>query len=195
MRFQIALHTPFRVATGRAGEGSDTTVDPRTPLPASSLKGVMRSAARDVLQVAPAWVDAVYGTGWQPSPWGWSDAKPQDGSPPRPRVRARIQIAADTATVVDGALAIAQEVHMPQAWFTITRVGWIRRDLITSHEAVLIASARAVTAVGGDRRRGLGWVSVTPTDPPWPTDDDQIPAAVDRLLATLTALPRLEEPR
>ncbi|MFD0746644.1 RAMP superfamily CRISPR-associated protein [Phytohabitans flavus] len=101
MRFQIAFHTPFRVATGRAGEGADATVDRQNPLPASSLKGVMRSAARDVLQVAPDWVDAVYGTAWQPSAWSWSDAAPQTDTPPQVKVRARIQIAPDTGTVAE----------------------------------------------------------------------------------------------
>ncbi|GLI00905.1 RAMP superfamily CRISPR-associated protein [Phytohabitans aurantiacus] len=195
MRFQIAFHTPFRVATGRAGEGSDTTVDRQTPLPASSLKGVMRSAARDVLRLAPGWVDAVYGTAWQESPWSWSDATPQAGTPAQVRVRARIQIAQDTATVVDGALAIAEEFHAAGAEFTITRSGWLEPDLVAAHEAVLVASARAVTAVGGVRRRGLGWVSITPSDPPWPGDEGQVPAYVDRLLATLAALPDREVPR
>ncbi|BCB74574.1 hypothetical protein GCM10022251_82240 [Phytohabitans flavus] len=195
MRFQIAFHTPFRVATGRAGEGADATVDRQNPLPASSLKGVMRSAARDVLQVAPDWVDAVYGTAWQPSAWSWSDAAPQTDTPPQVKVRARIQIAPDTGTVVEGALAIAEEVHTPLAQFTVSRVGWVNPDLVAAHEAVLIASARAVTAVGGDRRRGLGWVSITPTDPPWPTDNDQISAYVDRLLAVLADLPPTGETR
>lgn len=195
MRFQIAFHTPFRVATGRAGEGSDTTVDRQSPLPASSLKGVMRSAARDVLQVAPGWVDAVYGAAWQPSPWSWSDATPQADTPAQVRVRARIQIAADTATVVDGALAIAEEVYAPRAEFTVNQAGWIDPDEVAAHNAILVASARAVTAVGGDRRRGLGWVSITPTDPPWPADEDQIPAYVQRLVAVLAALPQWGEPR
>lgn len=195
MRFQIAFHTPFRVATGRAGEGSDTTVDRQTPLPASSLKGVMRSAARDVLRIPPGWVDEVYGAAWQPSPWSWSDAMPPAATPVQVRVRARIQIAPGTGTAVDGALAIAEEVHTPLAQFTITRAGWVAPDLVAAHESVLIASARTVTAVGGDRRRGLGWVSITPTAPPWPAEKDQLPAFVDQLLATLASLPHREVPR
>jgi hypothetical protein len=41
VRFEIAFHTPFRVSSGRPGDGSDTTVDRAALLPASSLKGVM----------------------------------------------------------------------------------------------------------------------------------------------------------
>ena len=50
MIFEIVFHTPFRVSSGQAGDGSDTTVDRAALLPASSLKGVMLSAARDLLK-------------------------------------------------------------------------------------------------------------------------------------------------
>jgi hypothetical protein len=156
----------------------------------------MRSAARDILRLAPQWTDAVYGVAWQQSPWSWSDATPAAGALDPVRVRARIQIDQDTATVVDGALAIAEEFHLRTAEFSITRTGWLEPDLVAAHETVLIASARAVTAIGGDRRRGLGWVSITPTDPVWPTDDEQAAVHVANLLAALAALPDLpKEPR
>jgi hypothetical protein len=35
---------------------------------------------------------------------------------------------------------------------------------LDSHVVVLEATARTVTGLGGDRRRGLGWVTVTRTD-------------------------------
>lgn len=200
MRFAICFHTPFRVAAGRAGDGADTTVDRDTPLPASSLKGVMRSAARDLLRLDKRWVDTVYGESWRASPWSWSDADPviaipEGGHGPAPvRVRARIQISQDTGTVIDGALAIAEEVLAHQARFTVTRAGWIPPHLRTAHETVLVASARAVTALGGDRRRGLGWVSIIPTDPPWPAGN-QLAAHVDELAAALSTLPDPGEPR
>lgn len=194
MKFTIQFHTPFRVASGRSGDGADSTVDRANPLPASSLKGVMRSAARDLLGVAPHWVDLVYGEAWQPSPWAWSDATPtaNGGSlgerPGDVRVRARIQISPDTNTVIAGALAMSEEVLAHRAQFTVTRAAWIEPDLVAAHHNVLLASARAVTAVGGDRRRGLGWVSITPADPPWPTDE-QLPAYISRIVEALATLP------
>jgi CRISPR/Cas system CSM-associated protein Csm3 (group 7 of RAMP superfamily) len=207
MKFTIEFRTPFRVATGRSGEGADSTVDSTAMLPASSLKGIMRSAARDLLRLDQRWVDLVYGTAWSPSPWAWSDATVESrsavapgadvepgaaersaASPAPTRMRARIQITAETSTVTRGALAIAEEVLAHQATFTVTRVGWIKahRD---RHEQILIASTRAVTALGGDRRRGLGWVSITPLEPPWD------PGGADELVTSLLDLRNLEVPR
>ena len=169
MRFEITFHAPFRVASGQAGDGSDTTVDPGALLPASSLKGVMRSAARDLLRFPPDLVGSVFGTGWAGSPWSWSDARVLDGAgnDPEVRPRARIRIEQETSTVVSGALLIADEVLAARGEFTIERTGWISPAEAGAHETVLLAAARAVTAVGGDRRRGLGWVTLTPADPPW----------------------------
>ena len=51
LEFTITFYAPFRVATGVAARGIDAPVDSNHPLPASSLKGVMRAAARDVLEL------------------------------------------------------------------------------------------------------------------------------------------------
>lgn len=169
MRFEITFHTPFRVASGQAGDGSDTAIDPGTPLPASSLKGLMRSAARDLLGLSPDWVDRVFGTGWHESPWSWSDAvvtARHDGQPEL-RARARVRIDPATSTVATGALLIADEVLADRAEFSVDQAGWVEPAQVAAHQVVLLAAARAVTAVGGDRRRGLGWVSVHPVEPPW----------------------------
>jgi CRISPR/Cas system CSM-associated protein Csm3 (group 7 of RAMP superfamily) len=169
MRFEITFHTPFRVASGQAGDGSDTTVDPGALLPASSLKGIMRSAARDLLRFPASLVEEVFGAAWTTSPWSWSDARVLGAGRTVPgiRPRARIQIDPQTSTTVTGALLIADEVLASQAQFTIERTGWIKAAGLGRHETVLLAAGRAVTAIGGNRRRGLGWVTVTPVDPPW----------------------------
>ncbi len=166
MRFEIVFHTPFRVASGHARDGSDTTVDHAALLPASSLKGVMLSASRDLMRFPRPWLDAVFGgPAWRESPWGWSDATLPDGTDVRPRTRIRIE--PETGTVVPGALLVADEVLAARAEFSIDRTGWIEPGEERTHETILLAAARAVTAVGGDRRRGLGWVTVTPVEPQW----------------------------
>lgn len=165
MRFEIEFHAPFRISSGRAGDGSDTTVDRAALLPASSLKGLMLSAARDLLRFPLRQVDAAFGTPWQPSPWGWSDATMTEEVQIRPRTRIRIDPA--TGTVVPGALLVADEVLAARAEFSIDRAGWIEPGQARLHETILLAAARAVTAVGGDRRRGSGWVTVTPVEPQW----------------------------
>ena len=37
-------------------------------------------------------------------------------------------------------------------------------ERVQRHELVLRAAARAVVSLGGERRRGAGWVSITDTD-------------------------------
>lgn len=182
MKFEIRFLTPFRVAAGHAGYGADATVDRGVPLPASSIKGIMRSTARDLLRLPAELVDPVFGTGRGPSPWSWSDALPVGDGPLAAdiQLRARIQIDPETGTARDGALSIAEEVHATRLNFTVTRTGWIEEQDRDRHQLVLMVSARAVTALGGDRRRGLGWVAVTPIDPPW-TD-----TGVEAVVAGLT---------
>jgi CRISPR/Cas system CMR subunit Cmr4 (Cas7 group RAMP superfamily) len=169
MRFEITFHTPFRVGSGQAGDGSDTTVDRKALLPASSLKGVIKSAARDLLKFPDDLVEGIFGTAWRPSPWAWSDARVLDagGSYPAIRPRARIQIEPGSMTVTRGALLVADEVLAARAEFSINQTGWIKPGDVSAHETVLLAAARSVTAIGSDRRRGLGWVTVTPVDPSW----------------------------
>jgi CRISPR/Cas system CMR subunit Cmr4 (Cas7 group RAMP superfamily) len=176
MRFEIVFHTPFRVSSGQAGDGSDTTVDLAALLPASSLKGVMLSAARDLMKFPRSRVDAVFGTKWQESPWGWSDAVLSGGASIRPRTRIRIE--AETSTVAKGALLIADEVLAARAEFSIERIGWIKPGEESMHETILLAAARSVTAIGGDRRRGSGWVTVTPAEPRWSDGHLQAAAAL-----------------
>lgn len=184
LRFEVRFHTPFRVASGVAGDSADTTIDWAAPLPASSLKGVMLSAARDLLRLPPDWVKEVFGADRQPSPWSWSDAVPSTRSGDvKIRTRARIRIEPDTGTVAPGALAYGQEMLAHRAEFTIERSGWIPPANRSDHQHVIVASARAVTAVGGDRRRGLGWVSVFPLDPAW---TPQSAAELARVLPELT---------
>lgn len=48
LTFEIEFHGPFRVGTGEAGPGVDATVHRQDLLPGSSLKGVMRSTARQL---------------------------------------------------------------------------------------------------------------------------------------------------
>jgi CRISPR/Cas system CMR subunit Cmr4 (Cas7 group RAMP superfamily) len=164
--FEVCFHTPFRVAAGHAADGADTVVDRQALLPASSLKGVMLSAARDLLGLPERLVAEVYGSRrlQQPSSWSWSDGRLDQQDV---RTRARIQLSDQTGTVTDGALAVAEEVLAGRATFMVRRSGPVPETRRPVHLAVLLASGRAVTALGGDRRRGLGWVSVTPLDPPW----------------------------
>jgi hypothetical protein len=164
MRFQISFHGPFRVAAGAASDGLDDTFDARNPLPATSLKGLLRAQAKHLLTVREEVVDEVFGSSRIRSPWWWSDAAVPAGPA---RVRTRIRIG-DTHTTVSGALVTAGELWPTDtAFFDVEPRDPIPAERIPVHEAVLAAAARAVTALGSDRRRGLGWVSITLPDRPW----------------------------
>lgn len=182
--FQISFHGPFHVARGQAAAGSDRTVDGKQLLPASSLKGLLRAEAREQLQIKPAWVDEIFGatrtpataegepstssTANRPSPWVWSDA---DVIKPTVRRSARIRIGdADGGQAEDEFLMIGQHVWASSAAFSIEQWGEVSPDRLEQHTLVLTAAALSVTALGGARRRGEGWVSIRRAGFTWSSD-------------------------
>lgn len=160
IELQIIFHGPFRVATGWAGRGSDNTVDLAVPLKGSTLKGVMLASARLLLPARHNLVETVFGSTRQPSPWSWSSAQALD---PAVRRRARVAIDPDRHVAVDKKLFVSEEVWATEARFQIHPMG--RIDNARAHELVLMASAHGVHALGADRRRGLGWVTVAALQP------------------------------
>lgn len=173
----ITFNTAFRIATGRAGEGADDVIDPDNPLPASSLKGVLRDAARQLfppkLTGDDEWrdhplVNEVFGwRGSQQSPWHFSD-----GEIDNPRYKSRVRIAVgENRKVEPGAMFVGEELYASTASATITRVRPLSDERTELHAALLHVASRLVDGIGADRRRGLGWVSVS-------TDSTDIEAQV-----------------
>lgn len=161
VKFEIQFFGPFRVSTGLAGAGSDATVDLADALPASSLKGVMRSAAKQLFGAELA--GEVFGTARASSPWSWSGAELGLWTLKR---RARVAIDEDTGTAVDEALQFAQELWPNGATFSVDLNAYLDSERRKQHEVVLLVSAHAVHAIGSDRRRGLGWVGIVGVEPP-----------------------------
>jgi hypothetical protein len=168
--FQVTFHGPFRVATGHAtGRGADSGVDQLQPLPAESLKGLMRASARILLgctlTAEHPLVGKVFGVAARPSPWGWTSAVPISGSWPQPALSARVRIDPQTHAAVEDYLATVEQVWPVQAaTFDVEPVGLIPPGEADGHRLLLRAAASGVHAVGADRRRGLGWVTVTCPD-------------------------------
>ncbi|SFC97384.1 RAMP superfamily CRISPR-associated protein [Streptomyces aidingensis] len=163
---RIDFHGPFRIATGLPGRGAGTTVDLAEPLPASSLKGLMRASARVLLpatEAAAGYLDQVFGSAAVPSPWQWTGARFPEDHPPAVVGRARIAIDSGTGTVRRDHLLLAEELW-PQApaVFTVTRGGHLPPGRAAEQLTVLACAAAGVHALGGSRRRGLGWVTCTP---------------------------------
>ena len=178
INFRIEFHTPFRVGTGGGDTQADQTLDDHNPLPASTIKGLMRQSARILLPPRPdpkdasrvhdhELVDAVFGGrpaaggGAVDSPWHWEDGeveayKQRADSPKRQRVR----IALKDGVVARHALVVGDELWASGASAEI----WLRGTLAPAderlHVALLNWSATLMDGVGSDRRRGLGWCSV-----------------------------------
>ncbi|GGZ83507.1 hypothetical protein GCM10010389_21700 [Streptomyces echinoruber] len=71
----LTFHSAFRVGTGDADGTAHATVDRDDPVPASSLKGLMRASAERLLPYRPEVVAAVFGAPRRPCPWHWSPAR------------------------------------------------------------------------------------------------------------------------
>lgn len=171
--FTVTIHGPFHISAGESGDGADNVVDRDNPLPASSLKGLMRAAAADLLGLPDTLIADVFGApGPAGSPWRWSDgrvAAPEFGR------YARIKV--DPAGRVErGFLAIGENVWSTHATFEVTPLRRMPDEQATQHRLVLRACGRGVSALGGHRRRGSGWVSIT-------DDQEWTPAHSSALIA------------
>jgi hypothetical protein len=193
--FGLRFHTPFRVGTGSASSGADSSIDRAVPVPGSSIKGVMRAAARDVLGglgpqqdggdhplVVEVFGDeegviagprSGLGTRGDGSPWHWDDVRldPPPGAPSGPDavtpvLRTRIRVDPDSRVVARGALLVAEELFPTTGTMEIWRSGTVPPERLAVHRALLAVTARLVDGVGAGRRSGTGWASLVP-DPGW----------------------------
>jgi len=182
LSFTITFHSPFRVGASSARDGVTAAIDRDDPLPADHLKGVMRAAAVQLLgdKDHPA-IGQVFGSPRTPSPWSWSHAAPEHAAPgqpaserswPPPIRRHRVAIDEQTHSAKKDQLVLAEQIWVPTALFTMTRVGAIQETTREStHIALLRCAAAGVHGLGGWRRRGLGWVGITPAGTPVTADD------------------------
>lgn len=163
MAFRIEFAAPFRVSTGAGADGVDVTVDPRDPLPSTSLKGVMRATAGQLFGRHAPLVGEVFGTPATESPWAWSRAVPVLGDWSRPRPASRVKLNSDHSAEHD-MLVIAEQVDAAAAVFTVTQRTPLPPEALAQHRALLAVSAQATRSLGGNRRRGLGWVHISSPD-------------------------------
>ncbi|WP_157163024.1 RAMP superfamily CRISPR-associated protein [Actinoalloteichus spitiensis] len=165
MDIDITFHGPFRVGTGTPHLGVAETVDPDDLLPPSSLKGVMRASAELLLPTRPDLVAEVFGaSGGQhrAAPWHWGPVA--FTIDPVVVHRARIAIDPVTNTAREGSFFLSDEVWCPGASFSLLPTRPLDAEARRRHRVVLTCAAAGVHNLGGDRRRGLGWVSLRPRD-------------------------------
>lgn len=159
LTFTITFHGPFHIATGGNRDGI-TTIDAKDPLPATSLKGVMRASAKRLLNEESTLVKRIFGSGRAPTPWRWSPAVPDERGWAKPQPTARVSIDSNTGTARTDMLAFSEHTHAVQASFHVTQNGFLDEEQLTLHRSALAVSGQAIRSIGGLRRRGLGWVSV-----------------------------------
>lgn len=175
LEIPVKFHTPFRVSTGTGDQKADVVVL-ADRIPASSLKGVMRAAAQIRLELPELVVLRLFGSAERDCPWGWTDLRLDEAA----TIRVRVQVPIDrrTGTARRGALLKAEEIWVNRdQQFAVERTS--TRDETTDKDAVLLAAcALAVQSLGASRRRGLGWVSMTPRLAGDPVTPEAAPAAV-----------------
>lgn len=175
LAFTVTFHGPFRVGAAYARDGISAAIDPHDPLPADHLKGVMRAAAAQLLcgPGHPA-ISAIFGSPQAPSPWSWSHAVPVGQADWKITRRHRVKIDPERRSAVKDHLVVGEQAWAPEARFAVTRVGMIPPDAVipeTAHVSLLRCAAAGVHGLGGWRRRGLGWVGITPEDGPITSGD------------------------
>lgn len=165
--FTVSFHGPFRVGSAYARDGVDAALDAHDPLPADHLKGVMRAAAVSLLGQHRVVTD-VFGSPATPSPWSWSSAA-LDGQPGQQwqiSTRHRVAIDPDRHSARKDHLVLGEQAWAPSARFQVSRVGLLDPGALAEadHVLVLRCAAAGVHGLGAWRRRGLGWVGITPED-------------------------------
>jgi hypothetical protein len=163
LSFTVTFHAAFRVGASYASDGVSAAIDPRNPLPADHIKGLMRFAAREMLGAKHPAVGEVFGSPRWPSPWAWASDAPEL-KPDDITQRHRVCIDPGRHAAAKEALVLGEQAWLPTARFTVSRVGPPDPEgVLTDDEHVLIlrCAAAGVHGLGAWRRRGLGWVGVT----------------------------------
>lgn len=182
--FDMDFFGPFHVSTGVPSEGMDSPIDLTCPLPSTTLKGLMRAEAVERLGIKGRLVDEIFGRATtsstgdlqrsSPGAWQWSDA-----TFARLTATPYARIAVDEHGLTrQGFLAFGMHAWASGGTFTVEPKWLLDARTVAQHSVILRACAASVSTLGGDRRRGSGWVSITAG--PWtPADTLELRALME----------------
>ena len=169
LKFKIKFFGPFLVGGQPAGDGFDIRADRTDPIPGTSIKGRLRAEASQILHVDEMLVKEIFGSKDQPSSWWFSGADFGDNSDDL-QFKAANRVAMDAQRSDSGIPDEGQLVFFEQCWadeasFSIEQVADLNDEQLKKHQAVLLASAGSVNNFGAMRRRGHGWIAISPQEP------------------------------
>ena len=164
MKFSIKFFGPFLIGGVAPGDGFDMRIDRDAPIPASSLKGRLRAEAKHMLRINNNVLEEIFGTTKRCGQWWFSDVDVK-----HPTFELANRVAMDSENPDSGRPDEHQLVFFEQCWaksatFTIEPFGLLDQEKEKQHQAVLQAAALSVTNIGGMRRRGHGWVAISPEE-------------------------------
>lgn len=174
LKFKIKFFGPFLVGGQPAGDGFDIRADRTDPIPSTSIKGRLRAEASQVLHVDKALVNEIFGSEEQPSSWWFSGANFDGSSDLQFKTANRVAMDAeqpDAGIPDEGQLVFYEQCWAEEASFVIEPVADLDDEQIKKHQAVLLAAAGSVNNFGAMRRRGHGWIAISPEEPCLDIDD------------------------
>ena len=166
MKFKVKFRSPFLIGGVAPGDGFDLRGDHAVPFPSSSVKGRLRAEAKLVLSIDQEVIKEIFGIAEHGGMWWFSDVEVKN-----PMFELANRVAMDPDNPDSGRSDEHQLVFFEHCWadegeFDIEPLVPIDDAKRQQHEAVLQAAAMSVTNIGGMRRRGHGWVDITPEENP-----------------------------
>jgi hypothetical protein len=166
IEFTIEFLGPFSVSTGQAGRAADSMVDDDRPLPETSIKGLMRASAVG-LGVPGELIGRTFG-GATASAWNWGAAA--FVQPPVRQLQGSTAIDDSTNTALKRALVFTERHWSTTATFDIQQTMFLDPNERELQRVILTVGACGIQSIGNSRRRGNGWVSITPSTVLTPQD-------------------------
>lgn len=162
LSFSMRTLSPALTSTGHPLDGFDVVTDVDEPLDGRTLKGLIKATCRTHLGVPDAQIDEIFGTTTATSMWSFDVGPPANSMAVH---TARVQIG-EGGTAVKDMLVLARAVDFDGLRLDLSPSPLLldsqRSKQLQRHAIILTAATLSLRSIGSQRRRGVGWVEVTP---------------------------------